>query len=59
MTPPPAAVLDAFGLPEHGHPLPGGEGRSFRHGRAVLKSVEDAAERPGPRGCWPGSSRAV
>jgi uncharacterized protein (TIGR02569 family) len=40
----PAAVLAAFGLPEHGHRLPGGEGRSFRHGSAVLKPADDPAE---------------
>jgi uncharacterized protein (TIGR02569 family) len=44
MTPVPATVLDAFGLPEHGYPLQGGEGRSFRHGMAVLKPAGDPAE---------------
>jgi uncharacterized protein (TIGR02569 family) len=44
MTPVPTAVLDAFGLPSQGHPLPGGEGRSFRHGDAVLKPADDPAE---------------
>ncbi len=41
---PPAAVLGAFDLPRQGGPLPGGEGRCFRHGGAVLKPVDDAAE---------------
>jgi uncharacterized protein (TIGR02569 family) len=40
----PAAVLEAFGLPERGEPLPGGERRCFRHDRAVLKPVDDDAE---------------
>src|SRR6185437_8760295 len=40
----PAAVLTAFGLPEHGYVIPGGEGRSFRHGNAVLKPVDDPTE---------------
>ena len=40
----PAAVLAAFGMPAQGQPLPGGEGRCFRHGRAVLKPVENAVE---------------
>jgi uncharacterized protein (TIGR02569 family) len=44
MTPVPAAVLAAFGLPADGHPLPGGEGRSVRHGSAVLKPADNPAE---------------
>lgn len=43
-SPPPATVLDAFGLPADGQPLAGGEGRSVWHGAAVLKPVEDATE---------------
>jgi hypothetical protein len=39
----PATVLDAFGLPARGHPLGGGEGRSVRHGMAVLKPADDPA----------------
>jgi len=37
----PPSVLAAFGLPAHGTSLPGGTGRSIRHGNAVLKPVED------------------
>jgi uncharacterized protein (TIGR02569 family) len=40
----PAAVLSAFGLPVRGQALPGGEGRSFQHGSAVLKPVDNAVE---------------
>ena len=42
--PVPRVVLDAFGLPHAGGRLPGGQGRSFRHGEAVLKAAEDPAE---------------
>lgn len=44
ISPVPGAVLDAFGLAAGGQPLAGGEGRNVRHGDAVLKPVEDAAE---------------
>lgn len=40
----PEGVLEAFGLPEQGRALPGGEGRSFLHGGAVLKPVDDVGE---------------
>jgi uncharacterized protein (TIGR02569 family) len=40
----PAAVRQAFGLPVQGQALPGGEGRCFRHGPAVVKPVENAVE---------------
>jgi uncharacterized protein (TIGR02569 family) len=37
----PAVVLEAFGLTGRGHRLPGGQGQSFRYGRAVLKPTDD------------------
>lgn len=40
----PRAVLEAFGLPGRGHALAGGEGRSVRHGAAVLKPADDPVE---------------
>lgn len=40
----PAAVLEAFGLPQRGELLPGGEGRCFHHGPTVLKPADDPSE---------------
>jgi uncharacterized protein (TIGR02569 family) len=40
----PPAVLDAFELPAAGQALAGGEGRSYLHGSAVLKPVDNPAE---------------
>ncbi|MFG1946886.1 TIGR02569 family protein [Nonomuraea sp. NPDC048826] len=41
---PPASVLVAFGLSGDPEPLPGGEGRAVRVGRAVLKPVDGREE---------------
>lgn len=41
MTPPPAAVLRAFGVDADPAPLPGGEGTSFLAGDVVLKPATD------------------
>lgn len=45
---PPPEVLEAFGLTDRVHPVPGGQGRAFRVGAVVLKPTEDPIEAQWP-----------
>ncbi|GAA3740889.1 uncharacterized protein (TIGR02569 family) [Spinactinospora alkalitolerans] len=55
--PPPRRVLDAFGLTGEPEPLPGGQGRAFRVGGAVLKPTDDPLEAEWSAGVMRGVAR--